>query len=188
MKDIMIFNNQDFGEIRVVEIDGEPWLVAKDVCDCLEIKNSRDALSRLDEDEKGVALTDTLGGSQKINIVNEYGLYNLILSSRKPEAKEFKRWVTHDVLPSIRKTGRYDLSQSDYYIPKNYPDALRLAADQQEKIEKMQKQIETKNAQIIRDAHKTKFYDTVTKTPDTIDMNQVAKTRLTKLSIVCIMR
>ena len=150
MKDIMIFNNQNFGEIRVVEIDGEPWLVAKDVCDCLEIKNSRDALSRLDEDEKNtVVLTDGTPGNPERSVVNEYGLFNLILSSRKPEAKEFKRWVTHDVLPSIRKTGRYDLSQSDYYIPKNYPDALRLAADQQEKIEKMQKQIETKNAKVI---------------------------------------
>nr|WP_276561612.1 Bro-N domain-containing protein [Bacillus sonorensis] len=87
--------------------DGEPWFVAKDVCDVLEIKNNRDALSRLDDDEKGVALTDTLGGTQELTVVNEPGLYSLILRSRKPEAKQFKRWITHGVIPTIRKTGGY---------------------------------------------------------------------------------
>jgi prophage antirepressor-like protein len=94
-------------DLRTVIKDGEPWFVAKDVCEILEIKNSRDALYRLDEDEKDVALTDTLSGQQTMNIVNEYGLYNLILTSRKQEAKQFKRWITHEVLPSIRKTGQY---------------------------------------------------------------------------------
>jgi prophage antirepressor-like protein len=93
--------------LRTFLKDGEPWFVAKDVCEVLEIKNSRDALSRLDEDEKDVALTDTPSGQQSMNVVNEYGLYNLILTSRKPEAKQFKRWITHEVIPSIRKTGQY---------------------------------------------------------------------------------
>lgn len=94
-------------QLRIIEKDSEPWFVAKDVCDILEVKNSRDAVSRLDSDEKAsVGLTD---GSQKrnVSIVNEFGLYNLVLGSRKPEAKHFKRWVTHDVIPSIRKTGSY---------------------------------------------------------------------------------
>ena len=95
--------------IRVVMIDDNPWWVATDVCAALEIANNRDALTRLDDDEKGVASTDTLGGKQDMAIVNEPGLYSLILGSRKPEAKAFKRWITHDVLPSIRQIGRYVL-------------------------------------------------------------------------------
>ena len=93
---------------RIVDVNGEPWWIAKDVCDVLSIANSRDALNRLDDDEKGVVSTDTLGGNQTVSIINEAGLYSLILTSRKPEAKEFKRWVTHEVLPSIRKTGSYN--------------------------------------------------------------------------------
>ncbi|MCC8135611.1 MAG: hypothetical protein LIO40_02915 [Ruminococcus sp.] len=87
--------------------NGEPWWVAADVCDILGLSNSRETIKRLDEDEKGVSSIDTLGGKQEVAIVNEFGLYNLILGSRKPEAKEFKRWVTHEVLPQIRTTGQY---------------------------------------------------------------------------------
>ena len=94
-------------QVRVVKIDEEPWFVAKDLCDVLEIKNSRDAMGRLDDDEKGVVLTDTPGGKQKVTVVNEPGMYALVLGSRKQEAKEFKRWITHEVLPSVRKTGGY---------------------------------------------------------------------------------
>lgn len=93
--------------VRAVTIDGEPWWVAKDVCEVLGIRNSRDAVSRLDDDEKGVGKTDTLGGSQELVVVSEPGLYKLIARSNKPEAKAFLRWVTHDVLPSIRQTGSY---------------------------------------------------------------------------------
>ena len=107
MNDLQIFENEQFGKVRTITIENEPWFIAKDVCDCLEIKNSRDALTRLDDDEKGVVLTDTLGGSQQLQSVNEYGLYSLVLSSRKPEAKQFKRWITHDVIPAIHKTGSY---------------------------------------------------------------------------------
>lgn len=94
-------------EVRITDRNGEPWWVAKDVCEVLDIGNSRMALSRLDDDEKGVISIDTLGGNQEVSIINEAGLYSLILTSRKPEAKEFKRWVTHEVLPTIRKTGGY---------------------------------------------------------------------------------
>lgn len=100
-------------ELRIVERDGEPWFVAKDVCDILEINNNRQALARLDEDEKGVSLIDTLGGKQKLATVNEFGLYSLVLSSRKAEAKKFKRWITHEVIPSIRKTGSYSLEKNE---------------------------------------------------------------------------
>lgn len=99
--------------IRVVMISGEPWWVAADVCAALEISNNRDALTRLDDDEKGVASTDTLGGKQEMAVINEPGLYSLILGSRKPEAKAFKRWITHEVIPAIRQTGSYTLPKAN---------------------------------------------------------------------------
>lgn len=109
--DMQIFKNEQFGEIRTAVIDGEPWFVAVDVCRALDIVNSRDALTRIDEDEKGVVLTDTPGGKQEVTTVNEPGLYSLVLGSRKPEAKVFKRWITHEVIPSIRKNGGYIAGQ-----------------------------------------------------------------------------
>ncbi len=93
--------------VRTAVKGGQTWFVAADVCAVLEHVNSRDAISRLDDDEKGVAIIDTLGGVQEMNVVNESGVYNLIFTSRKPQAKAFRRWVTDEVLPSIRKTGRF---------------------------------------------------------------------------------
>lgn len=105
---VQVFDSTEFGEIRVLtDNSGDAWFVAKDVCDALGINNSRQALTRLDDDEKGVISNDTLGGAQQMATVSEAGLYALVLSSKKPEAKAFKRWVTHDVLPSIRKHGMY---------------------------------------------------------------------------------
>ncbi|MGG3790253.1 BRO family protein [Geobacillus thermodenitrificans] len=109
-------------QVRTIIKNGEVWFIAKDVCSVLDIKNSRDALGRLDEDEKGVVLTDTLGGKQQMLCVNEAGLYNLVLRSRKPEAKQFKRWVTHEVLPTIRKTGGY-VSNDEMFINTYLPFA-----------------------------------------------------------------
>lgn len=101
---VNVFNGN---EIRHVMINGEPWWVAKDVCDVLEIKDVSSSLRKLDDDEKGTHSILTLGGVQELLTVNEYGLYSLVLGSRKPEAKQFKRWITHEVLPSIRKHGGY---------------------------------------------------------------------------------
>lgn len=106
--ELQIFEHEQFGEIREITINGEPWFAEVDVCRVLGIKNNRDALSRLDDDEKMVIdLTDghsgMRGGAQMIAIISTPGLYALTLSSRKPEAKPFRRWVTHDVLPSIQK-------------------------------------------------------------------------------------
>lgn len=127
MTDLQIFNNDRFGQVRIVPVDGELMFVAKDVCDCLEITKHRDAISRLDSDERGSVKLDTPGGKQDIAAINEYGLYNLVLSSRKPEAKESKRWITHDVIPAIRKTGSYSM-----VIPQTLPEALRAYADEVE--------------------------------------------------------
>ena len=107
MNEITVFQNEEFGDIRTVIIDGAPWFVGIDVCRALDIRNNRDAMSRLDDDEKGVEFIDTPGGRQKLSIVNESGIYALVLGSRKPEAKAFKRWITHEVIPEIRKTGAY---------------------------------------------------------------------------------
>ena len=107
---IEVFKNEQFGKIRTALIENEPWFVAVDVCRALEIGNSSQAISRLDADEKMITLISNEGnkrGNPNMTVVNEPGLYTLILSSRKPEAKAFKRWITHDVIPMIRKTGGY---------------------------------------------------------------------------------
>ena len=107
MGEVLVFTSEEFGKVRTLFQNNEILFVASDVCKVLGIKNSRDAVNRLDNDERAdVGLTD---GSQKryYNVVTEAGLYNLVLASRKPEAKNFKRWITHDVIPQIRKTGQY---------------------------------------------------------------------------------
>lgn len=106
------FNEKESTPIRVQVINNEPWFVAKDVCQVLGIEKHRDAISRLDEDERGSVLVDTLGGKQQFTATNESGLYHLIFQSRKPEAKKFRKWVTGEVLPTIRKTGRYETMKS----------------------------------------------------------------------------
>jgi|SRR5208337_3455659 len=104
------FEYEKNAKVRTVERDGEIWWVAKDVCDVLGIANARMAVSRLDEDERDtVSLADGNRGNPNITIINEAGLYNLILRSEKPEAKKFKRWVTHEVIPQIRKTGKFQV-------------------------------------------------------------------------------
>ena len=105
MNELISFDSPEFGKVRSLLLDGEPWFVASDVCAAIEV--DRTAVRRLDDDEKGVHLMHTPGGEQRLGIINEFGLYSLILSSRKPEAKAFKRWITHEVIPSIRKHGAY---------------------------------------------------------------------------------
>lgn len=106
MNEIKIFNYNN-NQVRTVMKDGEPWFVLKDVCEVLSIGNAADVYARLDADEKGIGQIDTLGGAQKMSIINEPGLYNVILRSDKPQAKPFRKWVTAEVLPSIRKHGAY---------------------------------------------------------------------------------
>lgn len=108
MNNLQLFNNPDFGEIRALELDGQPWFVGKDVAQALGYSNVRDAINRhVDPEDKGVVKHDTPGGTQEMTIINESGLYSLVLSSKLPGAKQFKRWVTSEVLPSIRKSGGY---------------------------------------------------------------------------------
>ena len=108
MNQLRAFNNETFGFIRVIEKDGEPWFVGKDVAEILGYSNPRKALiDHVDEDDKGVTKCDTRGGAQEFTVINESGLYSLVLQSKIPKAKEFKKWITSDVLPSIRKHGAY---------------------------------------------------------------------------------
>lgn len=106
-KGLAVISSPEFGEIRNVMVDGEPYFVAKDVCEVLGLSKYRDAFSRLDEDERASIKVDTLGGPQDMVAVNESGLYTLVFQSRKPEAKTFRKWVTKEVLPNIRKHGFY---------------------------------------------------------------------------------
>lgn len=106
MSNIQIFNYQN-NEVRTVEMGGEPWFVLKDVCNILGISKYRDTAARLDADERGSVEVDTLGGTQQVIAVNESGLYHVILRSDKPEAAPFRKWVTSEVLPTLRKTGSY---------------------------------------------------------------------------------
>ena len=108
-----VFSKDNLGKVRTCykTEDGSVWFVTKDVCDILGIQNSRDAAKRLLPDEKGVVSTDTLGGKQQLSVVSESGLYTLVMGSRKKEAVEFQRWVTREVLPSIREHGGYILGQ-----------------------------------------------------------------------------
>jgi len=116
--DIFNFNGI---EIRIFDRNGEPWFVGKDICTVLDLKNTGTAYSKLENDEKGgVVLNDGEGRPQNYTIVNESGLYSLILTSRKPEAKQFKRWITHEVLPAIRKTGSYSISQKSDNLPEEH--------------------------------------------------------------------
>ena len=109
---IQVFENPEFGKVRTLMRDGEPWAVGKDVAEALGYKNPRQAIvDHVDSEDKGVAKRDTLGGNQDTVIINESGLYSLILSSKLPKAKEFKRWITSEVLPALRKTGHYGTAQ-----------------------------------------------------------------------------
>lgn len=132
---LMTFENAAFGKIRTLTIDGEPWFVAADVCRALEIGNPSMAVERLDDDEKGISTIDTPGGKQRMTIINEPGLYSLVLSSRKPEAKAFKRWITHEVIPAIRKYGGYMTKSLLEQVLENpnliYEFARRMLAEQQ---------------------------------------------------------
>lgn len=108
---LQVFTNEKFGEVRTVKINGEPWFVGKDIAEKLGYKDPRGAVSKkIDVEDKGVAKMDTPSGTQEMTIINESGMYTLILGSKLPQAKEFKRWVTSEVLPSLRKNGTYSIN------------------------------------------------------------------------------
>lgn len=151
--------------VRVVTEEDGPWFVMADVCQALEIANARDAAGRLDDDEKGVAIADTLGGPQQVVTINESGLYSLIMTSRKSSAKRFKRWVTSEVLPAIRKTGGYMVA-----IPDETPEELMLRA-----MKVAEATVERQKAQIAAMAPKVEALDRIATADGSLNLTEAAK-------------
>ena len=136
MNELKLFENEEFGKVRVLEIENEPWFVAKDVCDILELSNPSVALKNLDEDER---TKFNLGRQGNTNLINESGLYALIVRSRKPEAKKFRKWITSEVLPSIRKHGVYMTDNILNQVLDNPDFLIGLLTNLKEEKEKRQK-------------------------------------------------
>ena len=165
---LQVFNFKD-AEVRVVTREGEPWWVAKDVCDALELSNHRVAISSLDDDEKdGVSITDAMGRTQITTVISEPGLYTLIIRSRKPEARAFKRWITHEVIPTIRKTGMYA-------SPQDYLSALKALV----RVEERKAALVVRNKELIAQIEDIKSHTDLSEVTDKINkynlIGEVAK-------------
>lgn len=167
-KQLQVFQNVEFGKIRVIEKDGEPWFVAVDVCDILDLSNPTIAVSRLDNDERAKF---NLGRQGDATIVNEPGLYTLILGSRKPEAKAFKRWITHEVIPSIRKYGAYMTPEKLEEAICN-PDTIIEICMQLKLEQEKRKQAEAENRQI---KPKADYFDNLVEIGPNINLRDTAK-------------
>jgi anti-repressor protein len=171
MNELQVFSYEG-KEIRTIQRNGETWWVLKDVCGVLGLSNARMIADRLDEDDVSLAyVTDSMGRRQQTNIVNESGLYNVILRSDKPEAKKFKRWVTHEVLPQIRRHGAY-ITTSKIEEIMNDPDSWikLLTALKEERQEKERLQLQT-----AQDKPKVVFADAVSASDGTILIGELAK-------------
>lgn len=173
MNELRIFENPEFGKVRTVAIGGEPWLVGKDVARSLGYTNPRKALAdHVDDEDKGVTKCDTPGGMQELTIINESGVYSLIFSSKLPKAKEFKHWVTSEVLPSIRKHGGYIAGQESMSDEELLSRALLMA---QSKIEERDHQIAAMKEKAELDAPKVAFANAVHETKSNITVEKFAK-------------
>lgn len=137
MNEIQIFSNSEFGDIRTVMIDGEPWFVGKDLSESLGYKSNTSAMRNVDGDDKRVCPVSTPSGTQKMTVVNESGMYALIFGSKLESAKKFKKWVTSEVLPSIRKTGGYG-------APKTIPEQIQLLAQGNVELNKRMDEVQDK--------------------------------------------
>lgn len=172
MNNISTFNNPAFGSVRAVSINDEPYFVGKDVAEILGYSNPRDALSkRVDNEDKGVAKCDTLGGAQDLTVINESGLYSLILSSKLPKAKEFKRWVTSEVLPAIRKTGGY-VNNTEQFVESYFG---QLDPNQKHALTMMFDESKRMSAQLKEQAPKVLFANAVETAHNSILIGDLAK-------------
>lgn len=162
MANIQVFEYQN-NKVRTVDVDGEAWFVLKDVCEVLHLGTTAKVAERLDDDEKGMNQIHTPGGTQNVTVVNESGLYHVILRSDKPEAAPFRRWVTNDVLPAIRKTGSYNAPQ----LTRSQLLATALIAAHEE-LEEKDKQIETMKPKAL-------FADAVSASSQSILVGEMAK-------------
>lgn len=161
-KELKVFRSEQFGEIRTIQEKGNLWFVASDACKALELSNPTMVMSRLDEDERSKF---NLGRQGETNVVNEYGLYNLVLASRKPEAKQFKRWITHEVIPSIRKNGGYIANQENLTPEQVVAQALIVANSI---IEEKDRQLEAQKPKVL-------FADAVSASKSSILIGELAK-------------
>lgn len=169
MNNLQVFNNNEF-RIQVLEIENEPWFVGKEVAKILGYSNgSRDVNRHTDEEDRRYYQNGTTSGKQKSTIINESGLYSLILSSKLPSAKKFKRWVTSEVLPQIRKTGKYSLPEI------NYVESLRLLADKIEEAEQLRIENKMQSQQIGELKPKADYYDRILSNKSLMTITQIAK-------------
>ena len=177
MNELQTFTYQD-SPIRTVQLDGEPWFVLKDVCAVLGISKYRDTADRLDEDERGSARVDTLGGAQDMTIINESGLYNVILRSDKPEARPFRKWVTGEVLPSIRKHGAYMTTETLQAAILNPDYLLQVVTALKDETDK-RKALEASNAALAVDLEiarpKAEYFDTLVERNTLTNFRETAK-------------
>lgn len=172
MDELTIFENSKFGKIQVIEQNGEPWFVGKEISVILGYANPRKALiDHVDEDDKGVTKRDTLGGKQNVTIINESGLYSLVLSSKMPDAKEFKRWVTREVIPAIRKHGGYLTEEKIEEVLTDPDTIIKLATSLKEervKRAEAEQQLEAAKPKMI-------FADAVSASESTVLVGELAK-------------
>lgn len=182
---MQVFNNDQFGSVRTVVKDGEPWFVAADVCKALEIGNPTDVMRRLDDDERTLVSIEGASNTLPVNVINEPGLYAVVLGSRKPEAKAFKRWITHEVIPTIRKTGGY-VANDDLFVETYFGDAdesmksafratLERVRRLNEEKKALNETVAVQSQQIAEMSPKVTYYDVILNSPDAITMSVIAK-------------
>ena len=173
MENLIVFDNEQFGNIRTTEIDGEPWFVGKDIATALGYSNTRDAiLKHVDAEDKRVSRFATPSGEQEMTVINESGMIALTLSSKLPSAKAFKHWITKEVVPSIRKTGGYIAGQESMSDSELMAKALLVA---QKQIEERQKRIDSLTQKVELDAPKVLFADAVATAKTSILVGELAK-------------
>lgn len=173
MSNLAVFDNREFGQIRaLVDSQGAPAFVAKDVCLALGIGKYRDAVSTIDDDERGSVLVDTPGGKQQMTTVTEPGFYKLVMRSRKPEAKAFQRWVTHEVLPALRRDGGYMVARADETPEETMARALLLAQGTMERQKRRIAGLEAENEAM---RPKALFADAVAASDGTCLVGEFAK-------------
>lgn len=175
MHGLQTFNHTELGSVRTVVINGEPYFVGRDVAAALGYSNPRDALAKhIDEEDKGVAKCDTPGGIQEFTVINESGLYSLILSSKLAAAKKFKRWVTSEVLPAIRKHGVYAVDEL-LADPDTLIAALTQLKAEREKTKALAETVAVQNQQIAEMKPKASYYDVVLNCKDLVAISVIAK-------------
>lgn len=175
MSELQVFNHAEFGSVRTITVEGESYFVGKDVAEILGYSNTRKALAdHVDEEDKGVTKCDTPGGVQDLTVINESGLYSLILSSKMPNAKKFKRWVTSEILPTIRRHGLYAMDEV-LANPDILINALLELKAERERNANLQAVVAVQNQQMIEMQPKVSYYDVVLNCKDLVAISVIAK-------------